>query len=146
MWVCLGLSCLRACVLPVPGYLFLSLGWGIFQPSFSQIHLESPLSFSFWDPYNMNVGMPGYVGMLILFLMSLKLLLLFWFFFLLFWLCDFHYSIFQITYILLCHLVCYLFFLMCFFISAIASFIADWSFLIFSNYLLKYSVYNNPFP
>ena len=47
--------------------------------------------------------------------------------------------------ILLYHSVCYLFFLMCFLFQLLHHSLLTGYFLIFSNYLLKYSVYSNPF-
>ena len=51
MWVSLGSS-----VLPVPGYLFPSLGLESFQPSSSNTFLIPFSLFSFWNLYNANTG------------------------------------------------------------------------------------------
>ena len=95
--------------------------------------------FSFWDLYNVNIWMlnvsPEISQTVCIFFFNL-------FFFLLLWLGDFLYSVFQMTYafFFLYHLVCYSFLLVFIFSQPLNSSFPIGSFFICSGSLLKISV------
>ena len=123
LWVSLSSYLLGDSVLPISGYPFPSSVSGIFQPQFNQITFSVHFSLSSEMPI---------MWILVYLVFSHRSLNLFsFFFFLLFWLGDFPYSNFQITYVFSCiTLVCCSFLQVCF-SFVIVFFSSDWFFFTF---------------